>query len=154
MVDAPTSPAAAQSLLLKTQYIKDLSFENPRAPEIFQALKQAPQVTVNIVVTAKPLSQADDYEIVLAINAEAKTDDQVVFMVELTYAAVFQLSGVPRESLQPILLIEVPRLIFPFARNVIADVTRDSGFPPLLIQPIDFVALYRQKFEPTASGQP
>ncbi len=154
MVDAPTSPAAAQSLLLKTQYIKDLSFENPRAPEIFQALKQAPQVTVNIDVTAKPLSQADDYEVVLAINAEAKTDDQVVFVVELTYAAVFQLSGVARESLQPILLIEVPRLIFPFARNVVADVTRDSGFPPLLIQPIDFVALYRQKFESPAGGQP
>lgn len=153
MADAPAAPAAAQSLLLKTQYIKDLSFENPRAPEIFHTLKQAPQVTVNIDVTARPMAQADDYEIVLMINAEAKTDDQVVFVVELTYAAVFQLSGLPRESLQPILLIEVPRLIFPFARNVVADVTRDSGFPPLLIQPIDFVALYRQKFEAGTASQ-
>jgi preprotein translocase subunit SecB len=147
MAVAPASPAPEPGLLLKTQYIKDLSFENPRAPEIFHALKQAPQVTVNIDVTARPLPPTDDYEVVLAINAEAKTEDQVVFVVELAYAAVFQLSGLPRESLQPILLIEIPRLIFPFARNVVADVTRDSGFPPLLIQPIDFVALYRQKFE-------
>ncbi|MFN0043843.1 MAG: protein-export chaperone SecB [Alphaproteobacteria bacterium] len=147
-----TAPSAEPNLMLRMQYLKDLSFENPLSPEIYSTLARSPDISVNIDVTARPLPTAEDFEIVLAITASAKLEDKTVFVIELTYGAVFQVAGFPKESLQPILLIEIPRLMFPFARNIVADVTRDSGFPPLLIHPVDFVALYRQKFEP-AAGQ-
>ncbi len=147
-----TAPSAEPNLMLRMQYLKDLSFENPLSPEIYSTLARSPDVSVNIDVTARPLAAADDFEIVLAITASAKLEDKTVFVIELTYGAVFQVAGFPKENLQPILLIEIPRLMFPFARNIVADVTRDSGFPPLLIHPVDFVALYRQKFE-VAAGQ-
>ena len=149
MTDQPPQ-APGPAFVLRTQYVKDLSFENPQAPEIYRTLRQAPEVTVNLDVTTRPLPEKDDYEILLNIHADAKSEGKTVFVVELTFGAVFHISGVPEESLQPVLMIEIPRLVFPFARNVVADVTRESGFPPLMIHPIDFVALYRQKFEQPA----
>ena len=94
---------------------------------------------------ARPLQPAGDFEVLLSLNCEAKTADEPWFIVELAYAGVFSLAGVAENYVQPILFIEAPRLLFPFARNIVADTTRESGFPPLFLQPVDFAGLYQQK---------
>jgi preprotein translocase subunit SecB len=136
----PSSLAIAVNL----QYVKDLSFENPRAPHVFMPSEQQPQVQVNVDVGARQLAE-NTYEVTLSLNAEAKAGDQPVFVVELVYAGIFTMPALPQEQLRPLLLIECPRLLFPFARAIIADATRDGGFPPLMINPIDFAALYRRQ---------
>jgi len=130
-------------MAILAQYVKDLSFENPNAPQIFQSNAQ-PQLDVNVNVSiAQP---GDDvYEVSLKITATAKLEDAVSFAIELLYGGLFGLRNVPQEALQPFLLVEAPRLLFPFARRVIADATRDGGFPPLLLEPIDFASLYMQQ---------
>ena len=155
MADTPqAAPATAQmSFSVKAQYVKDLSFEIPHAPDIFRRLTQSPAVTVNIDVNARPLPGSNEYEVVLSINAKAEREDEAIFVVELSYAAVFEAINIPQEALQPALLIEAPRLIFPFARAIVADLTRESSLPPLLIQPIDFVQLYQQKLDAQTAGQ-
>lgn len=150
MTDTQDTPV--QSLAVNGQFIKDLSFEVPHAPTIFAELRQAPEIPIGIDIQASRLGE-DTYEVVLAINVEAKAGDKTAFILELSYAGVFTLRGLPQDHVQPVLLIECPRLLFPFARNVIADLTRDGGFPPLMMQPIDFVALYRQRMENQAGGQ-
>ncbi|WP_422023781.1 protein-export chaperone SecB [Pyruvatibacter mobilis] len=132
------------------QYIKDLSFENPNAPGGFT--NQAPQINVSVDVRV-PGNQDNDYEIELRLTADAKVEDKQVFLVELVYGAVFRLENIPAQGLQPVLLIECPRIIFPFARRIIADMTRDGGFPPLMIDPIDFAALYRQRLDQQQAAQ-
>lgn len=138
------------------QYVKDLSFENPRAPQIFQTEGQ-PKLDVSINVNATRISD-DVYEVVLRIAAQAETNGQASFAVELLYGGLFGLRNVPEGALQPFLLVEAPRLIFPFARRIVADATRDGGFPPLLLEPIDFAALYLAQTEndqtqaPSVSG--
>ena len=126
------------------QYLKDLSFESPRAPDIFLAQDKNPQVGADVKVEARPLGQ-DVYEVELSIEAQAKVGDDTVFVIECLYAGVFQISGLPQEHLGPFLMIECPRLLFPFARNIVADSTREGGFPPLMLQPVDFVELYRKR---------
>lgn len=123
-----------------TQYVKDLSFENPAAPGSLQTQGQ-PKIDVNVGVNAK---RAGDnmFEVELKISAKAETDGTTNFIVELLYGALFGLQHVPDEALEPFLIIEAPRIIFPFARRIIADCTRDGGFPPLMLDPIDFGALY------------
>ena len=144
----PTAP----SISINGQYIKDLSFEAPNAPAIFSELgRSAPEIPIQIDIRATQL-QDNTYEAVLNIHVEGKVADKTAFIVELAYAGVFTVS-VPQEHLQPVLLIECPRLLFPFARNIIAEVTRDGGFPPLMMQPVDFVALYRQRMERVAAVQ-
>lgn len=129
------------------QYIKDLSFENPNAPQIFNSLKEAPKIDVNVNVEARKLAEST-YEVSLTVKGEARQKDgDAVFIGELTYAAVAVLGEVPEDAVRPVLLVEVPRIIFPFARNIMADVTRDGGFPPLMINPVDFFALYKQGLE-------
>lgn len=130
-------------ITVNAQYIKDLSFENPNAPKSLVNTGKAPDVDVNINVEAKKLSE-DSFEVMLKVNASAKTEDMTAFAVELSYACIMTLNGVPEDQLQPVLMIEGPRLLFPFARQIIADATREGGFPPLLINPIDFVAMYQQ----------
>lgn len=126
------------------QYIKDLSLEVPGAPQVFQA-KAAPEVAVNVDVGVQPAG-GNDYEIVLRVDARGQTGGQQLFIVELAYGGLFRTSGdIPQEHLQALLMIEGPRLLFPFARNVVASVTRDGGLPPLLISPIDFVQLFRDR---------
>jgi preprotein translocase subunit SecB len=134
---------AQPSIRIAAQYIKDLSFENPNAPQTLAPQGNPPQIQVGIDVQARGLDQTN-FEVSLRINAEAKYNDQTAFVVELLYGSVFVLENIPQESLEPICLIECPRLIFPFARRVLSDVTRDGGFPPLLLDPIDFVALYQR----------
>ena len=131
------------------QYIRDLSFENPNAPESLRAGQQAPEMDINIGMDARKIEDTDMqdlYEVVLNIKAEALRGDETVFIVELMYGATVQLQGVPENQHHPMLLIEIPRIAFPFARQIIADTTIQSGFPPLLLNPVDFHALYMQRF--------
>ena len=127
---------------IRSQYIKDLSFENPSAADRPPEAERSPDIQVNVQVAVRRL-EAPNFEVTLQITANAKYQEKPVFLVELTYAGVFTLIGIPQEALEPTLLVECPRLLFPFARRIIADVTRDGGFPPLLLGPIDFLALYR-----------
>ncbi len=134
---------AQPSIRIAAQYIKDLSFENPNSPQSLAQQSGPPDIQVGIDVQARGLDQTN-FEITLRVTGNAKFGDQTAFVVELLYGSVFVLENIPQESLEPICLIECPRLIFPFARRVLADVTRDGGFPPLLLDPIDFVSLYQR----------
>lgn len=135
---------AAPSLNVLAQYIKDLSFENPNTPQSLRQRDQAPEINININVNANPLSETD-YEVELKLNADAGEGDGTMFNIELIYAGVFRLTNIPQEAVPPAILIECPRLLFPFARQIIADATRSGGFPPLMIDPIDFTALFQQR---------
>ena len=139
-----TAPAVG----LISQYVKDLSFENPNAPAVFQWQSQ-PQIDVQFNIGANQVAD-DVHEVVLKIEVKAESEDRTAFQVELSYAGLFGLRNIPAEQVQPFLLAEGPRLIFPFARRVLADAVRDGGFPPLLLEPIDFGALYMQQAEATA----
>jgi preprotein translocase subunit SecB len=148
---AATAPAAQIQVL--AQYVKDLSFENPAAPMSLQG--QKPALEVGVDVQARGLG-VDQYEVSIRVRADAKSANQTIFVCELTYAGVFMLKNISQENIQPVLLIECPRQLFPFARRVVADTTRDGGFPPLLLDPIDFLTLYRaqmaqQKSQPQAA---
>ncbi|MFB9953346.1 protein-export chaperone SecB [Rhizobium puerariae] len=136
--------AAQPSINILAQYTKDLSFENPGAPRSLQARDKAPSININVNVNANPLSEVD-FDVVLTLNAEAKEGDKVVFAAELVYGGVFRVTGFPQEHMLPLLFIECPRLLFPFARQIIADVTRNGGFPPLMIDPIDFAQMFTQR---------
>lgn len=126
------------------QYIKDLSLEVPGAPQIFQTQSQ-PEVAVNVDVGVQPAGD-NNYEIVLRVDARGKSGSEQLFIVELAYGGLFRIVGeVPQEHLQALLMIEGPRMLFPFARNVVATVTRDGGLPPLMVSPIDFVQLFRNR---------
>lgn len=126
------------------QYVKDLSFENPNAPASLQKLSEAkPSIDVSVNVNARQIGE-DVFEVDLKIVANAKHGEDPAFLTELLYSGLFGAKNLPAEALQPFLLIECPRILFPFARRVIADATRDGGFPPLLLEPIDFAGLYRQ----------
>ena len=139
------SEGVVPSLVVNAQFVKDLSFENPRAPASLMATREQPKIDVNVSVNARNLSERT-FEVTLTIRADAKSGEDPAFVTELVYAGIFTLAGVPEDALRPTLLIECPRLLFPFARRIIADATRDGGFPPLFINPIDFVALYRNQF--------
>ena len=139
---ADTDTEAVPSLAINAQYIQDLSFENPRAPDSLASGQ--PEVKVSVEVTARQLGDAR-YESSIGINATAQNADQTVFLVELKYGGVFTLANIPADRIQLVCMIECPRMLFPFARRIIADVTRDGGFPPLMLDPIDFVRLYQQR---------
>jgi preprotein translocase subunit SecB len=134
----------APSLNILAQYTKDLSFENPGAPQSLQARDKAPEININVNVNANPLG-GDDFDVLLTLSAEAKAGDKALFHAELAYGGVFRIAGFPQEHMLPILFIECPRLLFPFARQIIADVTRNGGFPPLLVDPIDFAQMFSQR---------
>ena len=134
----------APSLNALAQYAKDFSFENPNAPRSLQAQEGSPQINLQVNVTAKQLAETD-FEVDLTLEGDAKVKSDVLFAFELTYSGVFRVQNIPQEQLHPILMIECPRLLFPFARQIVAEAVRNGGFPPLYIDPIDFVALYRQR---------
>ena len=138
---APTTPPLA----IAAQYVRDLSFENPNAPSTLAPGAAPPQVAVNVDVRTNALASSQ-YEVVLNVRGEAKSGDKTAFIVELSYAGVVSVGpNVSKEHTAPLLLIEVPRMLFPFARAVIAEATRNGGFPPLLVQPIDFAELFRRQ---------
>lgn len=134
------------------QYVKDLSFENPKAPDSLRPREGGPNISINVNVNAKPLT-GDDVEVDLRLEAKALHEEEVLFAVELVYSGMFRLANVPKEHLHPLIMIECPRLLFPFARQIIASATRDGGFPPLLVDPVDFSALYRQRLEQIQAQQ-
>ena len=133
------------------QYIKDLSFESPAAPEVLQTPPPNPQLQVTVNVNAASKSD-EDYEVILNIEVHAKSDTGVIYNVELFYGGMFRLRNVPQNMLQPVLFIDCPTLLFPFVRRVLADVTRDGGFPPLMLDPIDFGRLYAQNLARAGAG--
>ena len=155
----PGGQAPQPPLVVNIQYVKDLSFEVPGAPQIFTQLRSQPQVNINLDVQAHRVQEGQSvFEVTLVIRAEAReataanqgngqapATPPTVFVAELTYAGVFTLTGLPDNAIEPVLLVECPRILFPFARNILADVTRDGGFPPVLLQPIDFVALWQAR---------
>ncbi|MBE7211613.1 MAG: protein-export chaperone SecB [Gluconacetobacter diazotrophicus] len=162
---APGNPPALP-LQMNLQYTKDLSFEVPSGPEIFATLRSNPAISVNIDVQANRLpGDQNVFEVVLSVKAEAAetageagsaaaaSSGRTVFIVELAYAAVVTLGDAPQSMFEPLLLVEVPRLIFPYARNIVSEVTRDGGFPPVVLQPIDFVALWQAKRAQAAEQQ-
>ena len=161
-------------LTLNIQYTKDLSFEVPNAPAIYTILRQPPQVNINLDVQVRRLQDDQHvYEVTLATRAEATIPtpaeatngsaeaqpgkDMTVFIADLAYSGIFTLTGIPDNQVEPVLLVECPRLLFPFARNILADVTRDGGFPPVMLGPVDFVGLWQSRRErmdtaPTANA--
>ena len=154
----PAGPAAqpqqaTSPLTIHGQYIKDLSFENPRAPQSLIEQKQ-PQLTLNVNVATRQF-EAKTFEVTLTIEASAITPEkEPLFVLELVYAGTVSIGEVPQEAYGPLLFIETPRLLFPFARAVVANATREAGFPPLNIAPVDFVALYRQQLEANGGKMP
>jgi preprotein translocase subunit SecB len=134
---APEGPG----IRILAQFIRDLSFENPRAPEALRASQAQPQIDLGVEMNARG---RDDglFEVDLKLSAKALRDDGALFVVELLYGGVFQIAGVPAEDMEPVLLIECPRYLFPFARRIIADVTAEGGFPPFMLDPIDFAGVY------------
>ncbi|MEX0697261.1 MAG: protein-export chaperone SecB [Dongiaceae bacterium] len=152
MTDAPTTPApeappppaaaAAAPITVVTQYVKDLSFENPNAPAVLANATEAPHGNVQVDVQVRPLG-ASNFEVSLTLRAETRQKDQLAYLVELVYAGLFVIGDVPPERIEPLIMVEAPRFLFPFARAIVMALTRDGGYAPLLINPIDFAVLYR-----------
>lgn len=146
-----TPPEGSQGARLQVvgQYVKDLSFENPGAG--LSDIKSRPQIDLGVDLQAGRV-EGDRFEVELKLRVSAKADERAIFLLELIYCGLFMVENVPEEVLQQVLLIEGPHLLFPFARRVVADVIRDGGMPPLMIEPIDFGALYQAK-QAEAMGQ-
>ncbi|OJU35717.1 MAG: protein-export chaperone SecB [Rhizobiales bacterium 68-8] len=146
---------ASPTLNILAQYVKDLSFENPGAPQSLRGRDKAPSININVNVNANPIADKE-FDVTLTLNAKATYDNDVLFNAELVYGGVFRVEGFPQEHVLPVLFIECPRLIFPFARQIIAEATRNGGFPPLMIDPIDFAQMFQQRIaeeQSRAKGQ-
>lgn len=149
-----TNEAAIQAselpLTIHAQYIRDMSFENPDAPHSLRAGQTQPEMDINIGMDARKLEDSDMgnlYEVVVNVRATATRGEKPMFIVELQYGITVQLTGVPEDQHHPVLFIEIPRLAFPFVRQIISEATIQGGFPPLLLSPVDFQALYMERFK-------
>ena len=161
MNDTPSTPeqngatqgAQGPAIRVLAQYVRDLSFENPNP--LAAGGQEAPSIDLGIDVKADAHpTQPNAYEVSLRLSAQAKRDETVVFISELVYSGLFELHVANQADVEPILLVECPRLLFPFARRLMAEITREGGYPPLLIDPVDFVGLYRQqKLQAAAQGE-
>lgn len=151
----PQAQAPKVNMRILAQFMRDMSFENVAAQKKLQGTNVQPDIQVQVSLDAKKRDQENQYDVAtkFKITSKNKADDQVLFMIELDYVGVFLVEGVPQEQLHPFLLIECPRMIFPFARRIISDVTRDGGFPPLNLDTVDFLALYRQEVQRQAALQ-
>jgi preprotein translocase subunit SecB len=150
------APAATPQIGVLAQYVKDFSFENPNAPRSMAPSGQQPTINIQVHVDAAPMS-GSDFEVTLRLEGKAEAQGMLLFGFELVFAGAFRVQNVPADSLQPVVLIECPRLLFPFAREIVATAVRNGGFAPLLLDPIDFVGLYRQRIaaaQPAAPSQP
>lgn len=145
---ATQQPGAQKNrqVVIHAQYIKDLSFENPNAVAALTNPGQQPNVEIGVQVNGQKINDAQ-YEVALQLTANAKTEENQIFLVDLTYAGIVSVSDVEPEEVNPLIMIEGPRLLFPFARAIISNITRDGGFMPLNLQPVDFVAVYRHSLE-------
>jgi preprotein translocase subunit SecB len=135
------------------QYIKDFSFESPNAPHIFNELQSQPKMTLDVNVMSRGLG-GGTFESVLKIKLESKINDKTAFIAELAYAGLFSLPEMPEEQVKLFLLVEAPRLLFPFARAIIANAVREGGFPNIAMQPIDFMALYAAQRDNVSTMMP
>jgi preprotein translocase subunit SecB len=149
---SPPGAGAPPQLNVLAQYTKDLSFENPNAPASLAPQASAPQINIQINVGANNVAQ-NEFEVTLSVEGKAENDGKMIFSFELAYAGVFRIQNVPQENLHPLIMIECPRLLFPFAREIIASAVRDGGFPPLMLDPVDFVGLYQQNMQRQAAAQ-
>ena len=151
--EAAAAPPEGPSLSVITQYIKDFSFENPNAPNSLLQ-QQQPQIGIQINVNPRQMSSTD-FEVELKLEGKAELIGSILFAFDLNYAGVFRLVNIPQENLGPLLMIECPRLLFPFAREIISNAIASGGFPPLMLHPIDFVGLYQRRIaEMQAAQQP
>lgn len=141
IVPTQNGEAAQPGIRVLAQFVRDLSFENPNAPQSLRAGVAQPGIEMNVEMSARG---RDDglFEVDLKLSAKAARPDENVFVIELLYGGLFQIEGVPQEALEPVLLVECPRFLFPFARRLIADLTSEGGFPPFMIDPIDFAGVY------------
>ena len=137
-------PPGEPGFRILAQFIRDLSMENPRAPDALRPSPSQPQIDLNVEMNARGREDGF-FEVDLKLSASAKREDGPLFVVELLYGGVFQIQGVPGEDMEPVLLVECPRYLFPFARRIIAEVTSEGGFPPFLLDPIDFAAVYQAR---------
>jgi preprotein translocase subunit SecB len=147
----------APQLRVLAQYVKDLSFENPMAAAAAQAYDAQPMIDMGVEVKSRPVGgEGDVFEVDLRIKVEAKRGEDALFLIDLVYGGLFQFVNVRADELEPMLWIECPRLLFPFARQMLAEITREGGYPPLLVNPIDFTPLYwaELKARETAAAQP
>lgn len=148
---ANAQPTSDRQLVVHAQYVKDFSFENPNAPKVLTENLGQPDVEITVSVGAKLISE-NQYEVVLNLGAKAVFAETPMFLVDLTYAGLVSPQGVTGDDINPLVMIEAPRLLFPFARALISDATRDGGFMPLNIQPVDFVAVYKHNLERQAAA--
>lgn len=152
-ISAPEpAPGAQPTFKILGQYLKDFSFENPNAPASLAPQQNQPDINIAVNVNARNLAPTD-FEVELHLNAKATGGGHVVFAAELLYAGIFRLENFPQNLLQAAVLIECPRMLFPFARQIMADATRNGGFPPLMLDPIDFASMYQQRMKQRPAAQ-
>ena len=145
-------PGQQPSLKILGQYLKDFSFENPNAPLSLAPQQKQPDINISVNVNARNLGPSD-FEVELHLDAKATSDGKVIFAADLLYAGMFRLENFPENLLHPAVLIECPRMLFPFARQILADATRNGGFPPLMLDPIDFAGMYQKRMQQQAVAQ-
>ncbi|MDX1949043.1 MAG: protein-export chaperone SecB [Rickettsiales bacterium] len=138
---------AERQISVIVQYVKDISFENPNSPNSLQPSNERPNINVSVDVMAKKLEGENNFEVELKIGVNAKRNEEILFIAEVNYAGIFLLKNIPDNEFQPALLIYCPNLLFPFVRRIVSDLTRDAGFPTLMLDPIDFGKLYMQRME-------
>ena len=153
--EAQAQQQAQQGPMLSVlaQYTKDQSFENPNAPDSLRSALEAPAINIGIEI-GRQMLEGDNVEVTLMLKAEARRSDQVAFIAELEYAGLFAFQGVSVEEIQPLILIECPRLLFPFARQIMAEMTQNGGYPPIMLEPPDFAAMFREEMMRRAAEQP
>ena len=148
----PENSQVAPQIRVVTQFVRDLSFENPRAPDSLRTGEGAPSMDMNVEMSARGRADAL-FEVDLKISCTAKQGDEVSFQIELVYGGLFEIANVPDEHMEGVLLVECPRFLFPFVRRIIGDATIDGGFPPFLMEPLDFAAIYNAQRQGQAPGQ-
>ena len=152
-ISAPVpTPGLQPAMRILAQYIKDLSFENPNAPASLGPQAKQPDINIAVNVNARNLGPAD-FEVELHIDAKAASEGKVIFAAEVLYCGVFRMENFPENVLHAAVLIECPRMLFPFARQILAEATRNGGFPPLMLDPIDFAGMYQKRLQTQAAGQ-
>ncbi|MFN0193136.1 MAG: protein-export chaperone SecB [Aestuariivirga sp.] len=142
----PPQPGSQPTMRILAQYLKDFSFENPNAPKSLAPQSKAPDINVAVNVNAKNLAPTD-FEVELHLDAKATVEGKAIFAAELLYAGVFRLENFQQNILHAAVLIECPRMLFPFARQILAEATRNGGFPPLMLDPIDFAQMYQKRMQ-------
>ncbi|MBT7399479.1 MAG: protein-export chaperone SecB [Hellea sp.] len=142
----------APMLSVLAQYTKDQSFENPNAPDSLRSGLSAPEIQINIEI-GRQMLEGDNIEVTLMLKAEAKRGDKIAFIAELEYAGLFAFAGVSAEEIQPLIMIECPRLLFPFSRQIMAEMTQNGGFPPIMLEPPDFAGMFRDEMMRRAADQ-